>query len=117
ARLRTRVTGGYVGLQIGRLRLVEARQARLRKPLREEGKVAPIGIDRVAREPVFEPEGIAEGLDQQGIDLNGWLAHHPGPAREAGGRAADRPAPRRRRRAARRRETGCRRWARPPPCR
>src|SRR5690606_21493816 len=34
------------------------------QPLRVEQKVAPVGLERVLRQAVLEPEGLAEGLDE-----------------------------------------------------
>ena len=45
---------------------VERRVARRSQPLREKTQIAPIGVEGVARETVFEPERVAELIDERG---------------------------------------------------
>jgi len=45
----------------------EQRTALAREPVSEEAQVAAIGLERVLREPVLQPEAIAELVEQREI--------------------------------------------------
>jgi hypothetical protein len=53
-----------IGVEIGLAGRVERCVAGLREPFAEQPQIAPVGIERVARQAVLEPQRVAERVDR-----------------------------------------------------